>query len=269
MLERTRPIIVGGCHRSGTSLVRRVLNAHSAIHCGPEVKFFRDFYGHYADDPWAGMRFFATARTLVDTTDLLAIAGAAFAAMHACAAEHAGKRRWADKSPENVLHLDDWSRILNDHWIFLHVVRHPLDTLASIKEIGFRRTIPTDLEGRIAWYRRFTEAGLRFAATRPDRYRRVVYEMLATRPDDGIRALMRDLDESPEPAQLTFNQIPQQPGLEDPKVSRTSRVHSDSVGRWRTLLTEDEAGAIWEGTRDLWQQIDPSSGTDHSGMARR
>ena len=30
------PIIVGGCFRSGTSLVRRLLNAHSRIFCGPD-----------------------------------------------------------------------------------------------------------------------------------------------------------------------------------------------------------------------------------------
>ena len=257
MSQRTWPIVIGGCHRSGTSLLRRVLNAHSAIHCGPEVKFFRDFYGHYAGDPWADFRFFATARALVAERDLLAIAGAAFVAIHERAAARAGKRRWADKTPENVLHLADWHDILGDRWTFVHVVRHPLDTLASIKETAFRRTLPADLDGRIAWYRRFTQAGLEFGATTPDRYRRVVYETLVTGPEAGVRSLMIGLDEPPEPGQLAFNDRPQQSGLEDPKVSRTTGVHAESVGRWRTVLTEDEAREIWDGTKDLWSQIDP------------
>jgi Sulfotransferase family len=46
----SRPIVVGGCYRSGTSLVRRLLDSHPRIHCGPEVKLFRD----YAE---AGLRF--------------------------------------------------------------------------------------------------------------------------------------------------------------------------------------------------------------------
>ena len=50
MSRNTWPIIVGGCHRSGTSLVRRLLNAHSRIYCGPEVKFFRDFFKDERDD---------------------------------------------------------------------------------------------------------------------------------------------------------------------------------------------------------------------------
>jgi hypothetical protein len=259
MSPRAWPIVIGGCHRSGTSLLRRVLNAHSAIHCGPEVKFFRDFYGHYAGDPWADFRFFATARAMLPERDLLDIAGAAFVAMHERAAERAGKRRWADKTPENVLHLADWQQLLGDRWTFVHAVRHPLDTLASFKETAFRRTIPTDLDGRIAWYRRFTQAGLEFAAAAPARYRRVVYEAFVSDPEAGVRSLMRALDEAPEPGQLVFNDQPQESGLEDPKVSRTTRVHAESVGRWRAVLTEDEARVTWEETRDLWRRIAPDS----------
>ncbi len=37
MSERSKwPIVVGGCLRSGTSLVRRLLDSHTRIHCGPE-----------------------------------------------------------------------------------------------------------------------------------------------------------------------------------------------------------------------------------------
>ncbi|MBI3997802.1 MAG: sulfotransferase [Armatimonadetes bacterium] len=49
--RKSWPIIIGGCPRSGTSLVRRILNAHSRIYSGPEVKFFRDFSGDYPNDP--------------------------------------------------------------------------------------------------------------------------------------------------------------------------------------------------------------------------
>src|ERR1700686_4824682 len=99
----SRPIIVGGCHRSGTSLVRRLLNAHSRIHCGPEIKFFRDFYGDYPDDPLWPMRFMAPARTFLPEAELLELFGRAFVAVHERAAVRAGKVRWADKTPENVL----------------------------------------------------------------------------------------------------------------------------------------------------------------------
>jgi hypothetical protein len=45
--------------------------------------------------------------------------------------------------------------------------------------------------------------------------------------------------------------------------SRTSRsnsqkeYHASSVGRWEANLAESDAALIWEGTRDLWEQVDP------------
>ena len=123
-MTRASPIIVGGCHRSGTSLVRRLLNAHSAIHCGPEVKFFRDFFGDYPDDTLKPFRFLATARSILPEDELLEIAGAAFVAIHERAARRAGKRRWADKAPENVLHLAEWRRILGDDWLLDFAKKH-------------------------------------------------------------------------------------------------------------------------------------------------
>jgi hypothetical protein len=48
---RPHPITIGGFYRSGTSLLRRILDSHSRIHCGPEVKFTRDFFGDYPHDP--------------------------------------------------------------------------------------------------------------------------------------------------------------------------------------------------------------------------
>lgn len=38
-----QPIIIGGCYRSGTTLLRRLLDSHSNVHCRPEVKFFNDY----------------------------------------------------------------------------------------------------------------------------------------------------------------------------------------------------------------------------------
>lgn len=142
------PIVIGGCYRSGTSLVRRLLNAHSGVHCGPEVTFFRDFYGSYFDDQLSHLRFTQTARTLASEADLMVILGKAYIALHEHAAAQEGKARWADKSPDNVLYLQDWERLLGDRWVFIQVVRNPLDTLASIKEARFPLTLPADLAGR-------------------------------------------------------------------------------------------------------------------------
>lgn len=257
MSRNTWPIIVGGCHRSGTSLIRRILNAHSRIHCGPEVKFFRDFYGDYFRDPIHHLRFASTARGLLPAAELFDLLGGAFLAMHERAATLAGKPRWADKNPENVLYLAEWQRLLGARWVFVHVVRNPLDTLASIKERAFPLSIPATLDARIAFYRKYTQAGLDFRDLHPSQHYCMLYESLVEAPEPVLGSLMRWLGETIEPGQLEFNRFPQDAGLEDPKIAHTSSIHADSVGRWSDDFSIEDAQFIWRETYDLWRLLDP------------
>ena len=111
-MSNSDPIIIGGFYRSGTTLIRRLLDSHSNIHCGPEVKFFKDFHGHYLNDPLSHVRFFETARFYLSNESLLDIFGKAFVEFHNTAMHSAKKLRWADKNPENVLYLNEWNKIL-------------------------------------------------------------------------------------------------------------------------------------------------------------
>jgi len=257
MTERREwPIVVGGCHRSGTSLVRRILDAHRRIHCGPELTFFRDFYGEYRDDRLAHLRFARTARDYVPENDALRILGGAFLELHEHATRRAGKERWADKTPENVLHLDAWERLLGDRFVFVHVVRNPLDTLASMAD-RFPLTLPPGLEARIDHYLTCTEAGVAYADRHPERSLRVVYERLCADPAGAVEELMRGLGEDADPSQLAFNEQAHDEGLEDPGIAATDGVHGESVGRWRTVLSAAEVENAWARTRTAWTRVDP------------
>jgi hypothetical protein len=239
-----------------------MLDAHPDIHCGPEVTFFRDFYDAYAGDPLRHLRFTQTARSLLPEEAAFDVLGQAFVALHERAAERAGKRRWADKSPDNVLYTEAWDQLLGDRWLLVHVVRHPLDTFASMAEIGFPLTIPADLPGRIAFYRRYTEAGLAFEERQPSRYRRVVYDRLVSSPEPELAALMEWLGETLDRNQLAFNAMPHALGLEDPKIAQTAGLHENSIGRWQNDLPPEDAAAVWEATRDLWERIEPDGDSD-------
>lgn len=262
------PIIVGGCHRSGTSLIRRILDAHSRIYCGPEVKFFRDFYGDYFYDPLRRERFTASALSFLPEADLFDLFGRSFIVLHEKAAARAGKARWADKNPENAIYLAAWERLLGDNWLYVHVVRNPLDTLASLKEARFNYTIPLNLDARIAFYQRYVRAGMDFGSAHPERYCLIVYEELVSRPDVVLPALMHRLGEQYEPAQLEFNRVAHQAGLEDPKIRATSEIHRDSVGRWTTCLSAGEVEQIAKACAPLWRQIDPTGEWEAPPLAR-
>lgn len=251
------PIVVGGCFRSGTSLVRRILDSHPRIYCGPEVKFFRDFHGDYIKDPIRHLRFMATARSMLPEPDLHEILGRAFIEMHERAAAVAKKARWADKSPENIVFLRDWERLLGQRWVFLHVARSPLDTLASVAEHEFPVSIPDRFEDRVNLYLAYNSAGLAFGDANPERYVRVVYDDLVAEPESTVRALMSALGEGFHAEQLAINSYPHQTGLEDPKVAATTSIHDESVGRWRDGLMREEVGSIVDATAGLWARLDP------------
>jgi hypothetical protein len=221
------------------------------------VEFFKDWHNDYIlDDPVKHARFLASARTMLPESELLVILGNAFIKMHERAAQLANKNRWADKSPENVLYLDQWEKILGGSWHFIQVVRNPLDTLASIREANFKYSIPAALEAQIHFYREYSEAGNVYYLSHPERSYRIVYEKLVASPSKEIEKLMQWLGEAPETDQLYFNERQHQSGLEDPKVGHTNTVHSTSVSRWQTSFTPGEVEMILAGTSDLWRKLD-------------
>lgn len=258
------PIIVGGFYRSGTSLVRRLLNSHSRIHCGPEVKFFKDFYGDYIDDPLRHARFAATASSILPESDVLAILGHAFIAIHEAACARIGKARWADKVPENSLYLDDWQQLLGDHWLFLHVARNPLDTIASFTRHPMKQVIPRDIRARARLYRQHHESALNFRELYPTRYHCLLYESLVQAPQDVLVPLMRWLGEEFEPGQLSFNRYPHPSGLEDPKAGSRKEIDRASLYTWPQLLAKDDAATIWAATSDIWAEL-----ADDSALVER
>lgn len=248
------PIIVGGCYRSGTSLLRRMLDAHSRIHCGPEVKFFADFYGNYLNvNRWQRQSFFSSVRTLgLDDDDLLELFAPAYIEAHERAAGRRGKARWADKSPDNVVYANQWDRVLAGRLWFVHVIRHPLDTLASMIEAGFKGALPQNLEGKIEVYRDYVTHGLEYAKEHPERSVEIRYEELITDPQSVLTQFLERVGESFEPAMVTgFNAADRQTGLEDHKIAELSTVVDESVGRWRRDLGRKDRKAAIEGLGPL------------------
>lgn len=237
------PIIIGGFYRSGTTLLRRLINAHSRIHCPTEIKFFKDLSGDYPEDPLAHARFFSTIRSAgLEENDIRRIFGRAYLQSRDLATRKAGKRRWADKNPENVLYLDAWHKLLKGRFIFVHVVRNPLDALASLDEIGFPKAVPAEFVRRIELYRRFLEQAAAYQSLHSKRTRIVRYENLVARPEDTLREFLRSIGERFEPSMLeTAFSGSERGGLEDPKAAAASGIYNTSVGRWRARLRAEEA----------------------------
>lgn len=254
-MKNTTPIIIGGCHRSGTSLVRRLLNSHSNIFCGPEVKFLRDFYGEYPTDPLQHVRYSTSARSLISERELLQILGSSYIEVLKRATTNAGKIRWAEKCPENIIHLSDWQYLLGNKWVFIHVIRNPIDVLASMHEVNFPIALPTSLNERIDFWINYNKSGIDFYNTHSIRYLILRYENLVKHPVLTLKSLMSWLGESFQKQQLDFNSQVHKSGLEDPKILQTSHIHTNSLNRWKNIFTPSDIKYIETATHDMWEKL--------------
>ena len=250
-----KPIIIGGCYRSGTTLLRRLLDSHSNVHCGSEVKFFNDYYNVLSDELRI-FRFFETARSYnLPHETFLNIFGKAFVEFHKEAMNHARKLRWADKNPENVLYLNEWSKILPEGFIFIHVIRHPLDVLASLKEAKFNRVVPHLFDGKCKLLQSFVRSGSLHEIENPNSSIRIHYEDLVNQPEETLKELFKKLELNWEPHILDIFFSPERiEGLEDPKIKFTRSIDNSNVNRWKKDLSKDEIdvavqilGATFEG----------------------
>ena len=193
MTSFTRPIFpfVVGCSRSGTTLLRALLDAHPLLAVPPESHFAVLPRLRLRRDPW--FRLWE-----IDPPDLrgLGVADAVRAVFAAYAAAH-GKPRYADKTPHYVSHLP----LLADRFPearFVHVVRDGRDVALSLLEVPWG---PDDLEGAaLHWRRRVLEG--RAAGLGPARYRELRYEALVADPERELRGLAAWLELSYDPAML-------------------------------------------------------------------
>jgi len=241
-VDSSFPIIIGGVHRSGTTLLRRLRNGHPKIFCPAEIKFHKDLLAQYLDDPLAHGRLGSSIRALdLPTETWLDAFGVALCRCYDIAARRTGKTRWADKNPENALNASHWDRLLDGRRAFVLVIRHPLDVIASIAETPMPRDIPIDIVGRAAHVRDYITAGLAFADDHPERSILVRYERLVREPRDALSELTSFLGEEYDNAMINNLLTGSHgEGIEDPKARRHVDISSENVGRWRRDLSTDQ-----------------------------
>lgn len=196
-----RPIFVVGCPRSGTTLLRSILDAHPRI-CCPEWEsgvfvalsqmLDRDTEWHAANDSVIGSlrpRMIEWARRAV------------LEMMDELTAE-VQKPRWAEKTPAHVLHI----RLIHEVFPeaqFLHIIRNGADVVKSLQNMPWAPR-------RIRWSARrwidSIETGRREGSSLPSgAYREVRYEDLTARPREVVEEICEFLGEEFEERMLAFD----------------------------------------------------------------
>lgn len=203
------PIFIGGHHRSGTTLMRVMLNRHPHIACGPEGQLldrtsFRDFH-RYLEENWIPhLRGYG-----LDERDIDRGVAAFIDEFFGRYAADRGKRRWAEKTPKNILHIEYLFRLFPEAR-FIHMIRDPRDVYCSVVAKAHTTTprwlgVTAEDTAR-GWVRRVA-TGLNWRGDQ--RYLEVRYEDLVSYPREVMAHvllfLMEPWDERILEAEPTVN----------------------------------------------------------------
>lgn len=255
-LERGEHLIfVGGVPRSGTTLLRVILDTHPAIYCGTELRVVQALASLWAGIDQAAQPLLRTAYS-VDSVHLRRIFAELIARYLEPAWIASGKRRVAEKTPFNVKVFAEL-RCLFPGAALVHVIRDVRDVVASRLEIDRRIADGSPMESAALAAVRAREwretVGMRNRLLGDAGYFEVRYEDLVNRPAETLEALFRFLDEPFDPGVLDFHRIKRNvDGSEEWSAEAVRRpLHARSCGRWRRCLSAAELSAVMQAARPL------------------
>jgi hypothetical protein len=247
------PIIVLGCPRSGTTLLRRLLNAHPSIHCAGETFLLR-----------SAVRFLS-AETVAEGIDYGPLGGLGALGFggdevkarlrdfvlkfHEELAAAAGKPRFAMKTAVDSFYTPQIVDLFRGHARFICILRHGMDAAVSLREFV------DVMEGPIEELMRFLQQHRRFMPAYAAAWAKVTGDLVdaAERyPDDVLALRYEDLVESPHEAlSQLFEFVGEQcdvdellasafkvtdvQGLGDYKGFESKSLDSRGIGRWHEL----------------------------------
>ena len=279
----TPPLILLGVSRSGTTLLRVILDRSPGIAI-PDESFFVPLLArrhgrridreHFLDDV---ARIPTIRDWCVSVLDLAARVrsgmptGEAVAAIYEAYAEAAGKSRWGDKTPMYMRHLELLERLFPDAQ-YVHLIRDGRDAALSFLQMPegtFTRTWahPTTPEQfACLWRKEVVDArslGRRVGASR---YHEVRYEQLVAAPESTVRAICEFAAVPFEPLMLDYT------GSVDvsakPHQQRLLTPPTSGVRSWREDMSADDVAAFESVAGEVLSELGYEVGSPSSGRAR-
>ena len=245
------PLFIVGNDRSGTTMLRLILDRGPEIAIPPESMFLTDFAGRLAA---GGPQDAAAAQALADEVwahpkvglwrlpgpaprvpaGVLGAAAYRFAVeapFAAYAAQH-GKPRWGDKTPHYVHHVDDLLAVWPDARVVV-LVRDGRDVALSLRRMPFG---PNNAWAAAQWWARGIRAGLHAVEAHPEHVMTVRYEDLVAAPEEHVRAVCAFAALRFEPDMLALERADRSLIVDDQKSwfpTLFEGINTRSSGRWR------------------------------------
>ena len=233
----SEPIIIGGCGSSGTTLLRKMLNAHKNIACGPEISVFDrpilyksslswlyTMYRNLDFDPldeemlfalrlqpsnftYCGLhpdnnsKYYHEPAEIEKMFDRVDTPANFFDLYFREYAEKQGKTRWAEKTPNNLFCIDEVFKWYPEAH-FIVVIRDGRDVVLSLTERRSTHSI-------VAIFRWLVSAGafidvIEREPKYTERISRVNYEDLVLDTERTLRKVCMRIGEKFDPAMLDY-----------------------------------------------------------------
>ena len=246
------PIVVLGVSRSGTTLLKAMLDAHSQVAIPSESYFIPQLWDRHGEHP-DRERFVADLRRLervrewgVDPDEVRAVLpeqptfAEAVQAIYAVYADARGKPRFGDKTPLYMQHLDVLERAFPGAR-YVHIVRDgrnaALSLLAMTRRPRLNLSRPRGVADFACAWEREVRAARRFGQRHP--YLELRYEDLVAEPAERLRDVCAFMDLDYEPAMLEYHR------REDPALyadhPRLAQPPVRDARSWRKELSTEDA----------------------------
>jgi len=248
--KRCPPCFLIGVYRSGTTLLRYVLDSHSRIAVPPETNFLNSlaemWYSEWMRKGLSGVgvdeeglleRLREFAWTIYDDYTLAK-----------------GKARWVDKTPSYVDILDFIDRLFGPECRYIMLYRHGLDVAQSMATVysndglagpAKRYADAFARSPRVAFVRYWADQCRKmmdFESRHPERCYRIHYERYASDPHKELPPVFQFLGEAWEPQVLHYHKASHDFGLQDHKIE-TERGFKPKTGTYRQWHAQDMAEA--------------------------
>jgi Sulfotransferase family len=277
------PFIVG-VPRSGTTLLRLMLDAHPELTIPPETHFLPrviracrhgaspERVAHVAARHRRWEDFGIEREQYLDRLRQIEPleAGPAIRAFYELYAEHAGKPRWGDKTPGYAVKMRRIQRALPEAH-FIHLIRDGRDVVLSQARKS-ERPLPVEVAAK-RWKRRVVATRKRSEGV--DHYTELRYEDLVTDPEAALRRVCELIELSFDPAMLAYHEhaterldeidreLPARRGhrrLEaGPRIAAHGRASQpptpERAGAWRTEMPAADQAAFQEAAGDLLAEL--------------
>lgn len=243
------PIFIGGAGRSGTTLLRVILDSHPNIACGPEMKAIPGIIESWKQTSQMYAGYLKAWH--VDPKDVDRLYRDLILGLFEPMKRETGKPRVAEKSPNNAMAFGPLHVLFPESPI-IHVVRDPFDTIASLLSMnwidlatGKRMKYTENVTDAACYWAQIvtlaTEMGMRIG---PERFYEVSYEELVSEPEPVLRDLFAWLDEPWDARVMAHHEERHDLGGESSADQVAKPIYTSAVGRGARDLTPSQIGVI-------------------------